>query len=81
MLMWMRHRGHGPRAMGEMAAAMAIPTAGVIALLAVGIGDFHGLMMAEHIAMFPLMLVAMLLRREEYSRDVHAANARREHLA
>jgi hypothetical protein len=43
------------------------PAAGAIALLASGaVSDGHALLMAEHIAMFPAMLVVMLLRRDEY---------------
>ena len=46
----------------------ALPTFGVIALLAVGlVTDFGALMTIEHVAMLPSMLVAMLMRREEYS--------------
>jgi hypothetical protein len=72
MVAWMRHRGHGWRASNEMAASMVIPTAGVIALLGAGlVADFGTLMTLEHVVMFPAMLVAMLLRREEYTHGVH----------
>ena len=64
MLGWMRHTW---RPCIEMSAAMFIPTFAVIALLAAGVGDFHGLMMWEHAAMLPAMLVAMLLRPHEYT--------------
>jgi hypothetical protein len=68
MVAWMRYRGHGWPASGEMVAAMMIPTFGVIALLGSGIvDDVHALLMAEHVVMLPAMLVAMLLRRDEYS--------------
>ena len=51
----------------EMAASMLIPTAGVIALLGTGlVDDIGALLMVEHVVMLPSMLVAMLLRREEY---------------
>jgi hypothetical protein len=67
MVAWMRYRGHGWAATNEMSAAMLIPTAGVIALLGVGLVDDIGtLLMAEHVVMLPAMLVAMLLRRDEY---------------
>ncbi len=77
MVAWMRYRGHGWRVSNEMAAAMMIPTAGVIGLLGAGVvGDIGTLLMIEHVVMFPAMLVAMLLRREEYSHGArHRAGA------
>ena len=67
MVAWMRYRGHGRAASNEMAASMLIPTAGVIALLGAGlVGDVGTLLMVEHVVMLPAMLVAMLLRRDEY---------------
>jgi hypothetical protein len=74
MVAWMRYRGHGWGASNEMAASMLIPTAGVIALLGAGlVGDIGALLMVEHVVMLPSMLVAMLLRRDEYSHGTHAA--------
>ena len=68
MVAWMRFRGHDWQASSEMAASMLVPTAGVIALLGAGlVNDIGTLLMAEHVVMLPSMLVAMLLRREEYS--------------
>jgi hypothetical protein len=68
MVAWMRYRGHGRRANAEMAASMFLPTFGVIALLAAGVVEGMGsLMMLEHVVMLPSMLVAMLLRRDEYT--------------
>jgi hypothetical protein len=68
MVAWMRYRGHGWAASNEMAASMLIPTAGVIALLGSGaVQDVGALLMLEHVVMLPAMLVAMLLRRDEYS--------------
>lgn len=70
MVAWMRHRGHGWRPSNEMGASMMIPTVGVVGLLAAGVvTDAGSLLMIEHVVMFPAMLVAMLLRREEYSCD------------
>ena len=67
MVAWMRYRGHGRAASNEMAASMLIPTAGVIALLGAGlVGDVGTLLIVEHVVMLPAMLVAMLLRRDEY---------------
>jgi hypothetical protein len=78
MVAWMRYRGHGWPASSEMAASMMIPTAGVVGLLALGlVEDVGALMMIQHVVMFPSMLVAMLLRREEYSGGhAHAAPVR-----
>jgi len=72
MVAWMRYRGHGWAASNEMAASMLIPTAGVIGLLGAGlVADVGTLLMAEHVVMLPSMLVAMLLRRDEYSDGAH----------
>jgi hypothetical protein len=75
MVAWMRFRGHGWRATNEMAAAMLVPAAGALALLGAGVvTDAHALVMLEHTAMFPAMLVAMLLRRSEYTGHHHATS-------
>jgi hypothetical protein len=72
MVAWMRYRGHGWQASNEMATSMLIPTAGVIALLGAGlVADVGTLLMVEHVVMLPSMLVAMLLRREEYLHPSH----------
>jgi len=71
MVAWMRYRGHGWQASTEMAASMFLPTFAVIALLAGGLDDLGTLMAIQHVAMFPSMLVAMLLRRDEYTCGVH----------
>jgi hypothetical protein len=76
MVAWMRYRGHGWPASNEMAASMLIPTAGVIGLLGAGLVDDVGtLLMVEHVVMLPSMVVAMLLRREEYSHAAHGHRA------
>ena len=68
MVAWMRHRGHRWGLAWEMTAAMFIPTFVAIALLWTdGNADSHGAMMVQHVGMFPSMLVAMLLRRHEYT--------------
>jgi hypothetical protein len=68
MIALMRHRGHTWRPCWEMSASMFIPTFGVIAVLAAGISDnFMGLMTIEHAAMLPAMLLAMVLRYDEYA--------------
>jgi hypothetical protein len=64
----MRYRGHAWRPCWEMSASMFLPTFAVVGALATGIGgDFGSLMMLEHAAMLPAMLVAMLLRYDEYA--------------
>ena len=75
MVAWMRYRGHGWGASAEMTASMFIPSLAAIALLSMGAVGEHGAMMIQHIVMFPAMLVAMLLRRDEYSGHRHAAVA------
>jgi flagellar biosynthetic protein FliP len=66
MVGWMRVRGHSWRANIEMAASMLIPTAVVVGVLATG--SVKGtLSVPEHAGMLSCMLVAMLLRRDEYT--------------
>ena len=68
MVAWMRYRGHGWAPAWEMTAAMFLPSFAAIGLLwAEVIDDGHAPMMIQHVAMFPAMLVAMLLRRSEYT--------------
>jgi hypothetical protein len=79
MVAWMRHRGHGWRPTSEMGASMMGPTITVVVLLAVGVTDFDGAMMIEHVAMFPAMLAVMLVRWGEYSAP-HSTRRRAEPL-
>jgi hypothetical protein len=73
MVAWMRYRGHGWGPSNEMAASMLIPTAGVIGLLWGGFVTEIGTLLAiQHVVMLPAMLVAMLLRRDEYSGGLQA---------
>ena len=68
MVAWMRLRGHAWRPCLEMGASMVLPTLGTLALLGAGIVEGAGALMAIlHAVMLPAMLVAMLLRRDEYS--------------
>jgi hypothetical protein len=68
MVAGMRYRGHSWRPSNEMALSMFIPTFAVIALMETAVlDDFGTLMMLEHVAMFPAMLIAMLLRVDEYT--------------
>jgi hypothetical protein len=67
MVALMRYRGHSWRPCWEMSASMLLPTFGVIGALWAGAGDFMALMAVEHAVMLPAMLVAMLLRYDEYA--------------
>ena len=76
MVAWMRFRGHRWQPTLEMAASMILPTLVAIALLAAGAAGFNTLMGLEHVAMLLGMLVAMLLRVDEYAGHHHQAPAR-----
>ena len=68
MVAWMRLRGHAWRPCHEMAASMLLPALGALALLAADVVTETGtLLVLEHAVMLPSMLVAMLLRRGEYT--------------
>ncbi|MEV0382165.1 hypothetical protein [Nonomuraea sp. NPDC050643] len=71
MAVWMRIRGHGWAATLEMCAVMFVPAVPLYPMLWLGVIDAHGLMMVAHVAMFPLMLVAMLRRLDEYAGCAH----------
>jgi hypothetical protein len=71
MVAWMRYRGHRWQPTLEMAASMVIPTLVAIALLAADLAGFGALMGLEHVAMLLGMLVAMLLRIDEYASHHH----------
>ena len=45
------------------------------------IGDLGTLLVIEHVVMLPSMLVAMLLRRDEYTGAVHRRGAREQVMA
>lgn len=68
MVAWMRHRGHAWRPAWEMTASMFLPSFAAIALLWAGaVTDGGALLAIQHGAMFPAMLMAMLLRAGEYT--------------
>jgi hypothetical protein len=72
----MRYRGHAWRPCWEMSASMFLPTFAVVGAMASGVSDDFGvLMMLEHAAMLPAMLVAMALRYDEYAGCGHARPA------
>ncbi len=63
---WMRVRGHPWPRIGEMSAVMYLPFVALLVPYWLGALSAMGLMIAGHVIMFPLMLVAMLWRRSEY---------------
>ncbi|MGY1621581.1 hypothetical protein ACI789_05225 [Geodermatophilus sp. SYSU D00965] len=63
---WMRFRGHSWRAVAEMSAAMYLPFAVLLAPYWAGAVSGGVLMTVGHVAMLPLMALAMLLRPAEY---------------
>jgi hypothetical protein len=73
MVAWMCYRGHAWRPNIEMAASMLLPTVVVMGMPAAGVGTSASLMVPEHAGMLACMLVAMLLRRDEYSCAAHHA--------
>jgi hypothetical protein len=75
MSAWMRFRGHGWAATGEMAAAMYLPFVVLLLPLGAGVLSGHGLMMLGHVLMVPAMIAAMLRRRHEYTSG-HAHRSR-----
>jgi hypothetical protein len=75
MVAWMRYRGHSWQPTLEMAASMVIPTLIAIALLGAGLASFAALMGLEHVAMLLGMLLAMLLRLDEYTGHHHGHEA------
>jgi hypothetical protein len=82
MVAWMRVRGHGWRVSLEMAASMVLPTVVVLGLLWTGVAGGVGvLMVAEHVAMLTCMLVAMVIRWDEYAGAGHAHGAAQPALA
>jgi hypothetical protein len=73
MGVWMRFRGHAWRANLEMVGAMLVPTLVVVPLLAThAVRNSGPVPVAEHAAMLAAMLIAMLVRRSDYSGAAHA---------
>jgi transcriptional regulator GlxA family with amidase domain len=67
MAAWMRYRGHGWPATLEMSAAMLVPAVAFALLVWLDLLDGGSAMMLEHTVMFPLMLLVMLRRLDEYA--------------
>ena len=80
MIAWMRYRGHAWRPTNEMAASMLIPTFAAMALVGTGVMAGGSAMILEHVVMLGGMLIAMLLRRDEYSGG-HAHHAAQQVIA
>ncbi|WP_026929768.1 hypothetical protein [Glycomyces tenuis] len=66
MVVWMRVRGHGWAGTLEMAAVMIAPALVLVPFVRLGALGADTAMLLEHLAMFPLMFLAMLRRRGEY---------------
>ena len=75
MAAWMRFRGHTWAPTLEMCAAMYAGFVAAIPFHWAGALGEHGVMMAGHIAMFALMVVAMLWRWDEYAGHGHQHGA------
>ncbi|MFC4115365.1 hypothetical protein [Nonomuraea zeae] len=71
MAAWMRFRGHAWAPTLEMCAVMFAPVVPLFPLLWLGVIDGDALMVVSHVAMFPLMLAAMLRRLDEYAGCAH----------
>jgi flagellar biosynthetic protein FliP len=67
MALWMRLRGHAWAPVAEMSAAMFLPFVALLVPFWLGAISGSTLMIAGHMIMFPLMLLAMLWRRDEYA--------------
>ncbi|MEO3812099.1 hypothetical protein ABGB17_24145 [Sphaerisporangium sp. B11E5] len=71
MAAWMRVRGHSWLPVLEMCGAMFVPIVPLFPLLWADVIDGMTVMIVSHVAMFPLMLAAMLWRRDEYTHAHH----------
>ncbi len=82
MALPMLYRGHAWGRVGEMALAMYLPFVVLLVPYALGAGDRGMVLGGGHALMLPLMLGAMLLRRDEYSQDhrSHSRHAASEHV-
>lgn len=69
MSLWMRHRRHSWTSVRKMSGAMCIPLAVLIIPYGAGMLSAGASFALLHVLMLPCMLGAMLLNRDEYSRD------------
>lgn len=68
MAAWMRIRGCGWPAIAEMSLAMYVPFLIMYPFYAAGLASSTAVMVVGHVLMTPAMVVAMLFRRDEYTR-------------
>jgi hypothetical protein len=68
MSVWMRIRGCGWLAVRDMAIAMYLSFVVLYPFYWLGLVGDMAVMMVGHVLMVPAMVVAMLLRRDEYTR-------------
>lgn len=66
IIVWLRIRRYGWPAAMELGATMLVPALVAAALTQAGVISYGLAMLLEHIAMFVLMLLAMLRRRAEF---------------
>ena len=71
MVAWMRHRGHRWASTLEMTGAMFAPAVALVPLRWLGLIAGDALLVLEHLAMLPLMLLVMLRRRADYAGPAH----------
>jgi hypothetical protein len=72
MVLWMRRHGHSTAPVVEMGAAMYAGFVVLFPFLWAGALSDMGVMMAGHVLMPVFMLLAMLWRRDHYTRHGHA---------
>jgi flagellar biosynthetic protein FliP len=71
MAAWMRVRGCGWPAIAEMSLAMYVPFLVMYPFYFAGLAGPAAVMVVGHVLMTPAMIVAMLLRKDEYTRTHH----------
>ena len=76
MAAWMRFRGHGWAATGEMSAAMYVPFVVLFPPLWLGLLGPDTMLVLGHVLMLPAMAGVMGLRPHEYAHGHHAAATR-----
>jgi copper chaperone CopZ len=81
MSLWMAYRKHTWAGIAEMGAAMYLPFVVLFVPFWAGLLSGGALMMAGHALMLPLMAVAMLRRRDEYTQHHRHAHGSGERLA
>jgi hypothetical protein len=67
MVLWMRYRGHSWERGGEMATAMNLPLLPLLLLYSLDLIAAQAVLGLQMMLMIPAMVLAMLLRKDEYS--------------